>query len=608
MKSLTVAVAVSFILVFLLPVANTAAAATTASITISPPAAVVGRSISISGQGYPPNTHLTLEWGTADASWVVAGNPPRVTGVNATPIQSTLGQMETDAAGSFSLSVAVPIDYGGQHVIQAFFVNGTAITGRGIFTLEPSFSISPTSGPAGTPIKVTALGLGYGPYSTNYFLYWDNLQVGYFTALSSRGATNFTFYASGTPGTHYIEIYQGYPGPGYLNPWDAAPSLETQSLFPPYIPFHAEFNMTGDPSSSSFTIPSLVVLAAALTSIGIFVSVARTEPEKQRRFGRQLAAVVIIVAIVAAGAAAYLSLAPSSTGAPSGFTPQATVVRPAMTVPQNNATTGPIISVSPDITSVGQTITVSGLGFEPGSQLPLVFSNRVGDNILGFKLVNEPLRSVTAGSDGKFSFTMQTPATLGGIHYISASNLTQNSNGTLLVQRTATVNATEGPDGTVVAVVLRGVGWTFNTNIATLDYDNSYIGYGCGFFSDGNVTFYLTITGAPGIHTIDVYPSVWWGPSTQTNQLSIEYRYPLLTPQDGPALIPSFHFTFLVTGSGNSTQTAGTLAIGSLATLTGYFLMFATTGLALGGALQSVVPEVAGATRIRMRASSRAGQ
>jgi hypothetical protein len=98
-------------------------------------------------------------------------------------------------------------------------------------------------------------------------------------------------------------------------------------------------------------------------------------------------------------------------------------------------------------------------------------------------------------------------------------------------------------------VVLRGVGWTFNTNLATIDYDNSYIGYGCGFFSNGNVTFYLTVTGAPGIHTIDVYPSVWWGPSTQTNQLSIEYRYPLLTPQDHPELMPSFHFTFLITGS-----------------------------------------------------------
>jgi len=557
MKRLAIILAASLVLMFLLQATDSAAAATASSITLSPTAAVVGSSVLVSGQGYPPDAGLTLQWSTVYASWVVTGNPPRVTGVNATPVKTTLGQVQTDASGSFSTHVIVPNDYGGQHVIQALFANGTAIAGRAIFTLEPSFTVSPTNGPAGTPIVVTAKGLGYGPYSTNYFLYWDNSQVGYFTALTSHGATNFTIHASGTQGTHYIEIYQGYPGPGYLNPWDAAPSLETQSLFSPYIPFQSEFNMTADPSSTPIAVTSLVVFAAALASIGLFVAVARAEPGKRSRFGKPLAAVLIIIAIVAAGVGAYLTLAPSSTSAPSNYTPQATAVRPVITVPQNSATSGPRITVSPDIASVGQGITVNGAGFQPGSQVPLSFSDRVGDNILGFKLVNDPLKNVTAGSDGTFSFSMQTPPTLGGIHYISAANLTQNSNGTLFVQRTATINATQGPDGTTVAVVLRGVGWTFNTNLATLDYDNSYIGYGCGFFSNGNVTFYLTVTGAPGIHTIDVYPSVWWGPSTQTNQLSIEYRYPLLTPQDHPELMPSFHFTFLVTGPSQQSQSSG---------------------------------------------------
>ncbi|GEM_PF-2013530 len=561
MKSVGIAIAASLILVFLLPAANTAVAATAPSITVLPPRAVVGSSLSVNGQGYPPNTNLTLEWGTTDASWIVTGNPPRVTGVNATPIETTLGHVETDSAGSFSFDMTVPSDYQGQHVIQALFANGTVVSARGLFIVEPSFSISPSGGPDGTPITVTATGLGYGLYGTYFFLYWDNVQVGYFSALTSHGSTSFTFYASGTPGTHYIEIYEGYPGPGYLNPWNSAPGVSTGSLFPPYIPFHAEFNMTGSQSSTStsFTIPAVVVLAAALTSIGLFLSVAKTEPEKRGKLARMLAAVVIIIAIVAAGAGAYLALAPSSNGATSGFTPKATVVRPAITVPQSTATTGPRISVSPDIASVGQNITVNGAGFEPGSQVPLSFSDRVGDNILGFKLVNSPLKNVTAGSDGTFSFTMDTPVTLGGIHYISAANMTRNSNGTLFVQRTATINATEGPAGTTVAVVLQGVGWTFNTNIAALDYDNSYIGYGCGFFSNGNVTFDLTVTGAPGIHTIDVYPSVWWGPSTQTNQLSIEYRYALLTPQDHPELMPSFHFTFLITASGQQSQSSGAI-------------------------------------------------
>ena len=570
MKGLGIAVLASFLLVLLFPVVGTAVGAASPSVVISPSAAVVGSRVSVAGQGFPSNTDLSLEWGTVEASWVVSGNPPRVTGVNATPVQTIVGAAHTDAAGAFSLVLTVPDDYGGQHVVQALLPNGTAIVGRAIFTLEPSFVVSPASGPAGTPIKVAATGLGYGPYSTNYFLYWDNSQVGYFTALTSHGTTNFTFYASGTPGTHYIEIYQGYPGPGYLNPWDAAPSLETQSLFPPYVPFHAEFNLTGGQSQFPISAASLVVLAAALVSVGLFVSVARDEPGKRSRVRRSLAALLIAVAIVAAGAGAYASLASANAG-PSNYSPQATVIRPSIEVPQNAETAGPRISVSPDIASVGQSVTIEGAGFAPGSQVPLSFSDRVGDNILGFKLVDNPLTNATASQDGTFSVTLKTPPTLGGIHYVSAGNLTRNSNGTLFVQRTASINATEGPDGLTVAVVLRGVGWTFNTNLAALDYDNSYIGYGCGFFSDGNVTFYLTVTGAPGIHTIDVYPSVWWGPSTQNDQLSIEYRYPLLTPQDHPELVPSFHFTFLITGPAQQAQSNGDILPYSLSLgLTGF--------------------------------------
>jgi hypothetical protein len=554
MKGPSVFFSAALVLLFLLQALSNGAtaASATSSITLSPTAGVVGSTVSISGQGYPPNTNLTLEWGTAAVSWEVTDNPPRVTGVNATPIERTLTSVETDSLGSFAIDVAAPSDYGGEHVIQALLSNGTAIGSRGLFNVEPSFSISPTSGPAGSPIEITARGLGYGLYSTNYFLYYDNVQTGYFTAVTTGGATNFTIYASGSPGTHYIEIYQGYPGPGYLNPWNSPPSLEMQSLFSPYIPFHAEFNMTGDPSSTSTVVTSLTVLAAALVSIGLFVAVTRTEPEKRGRFARGLAAALIIIAIVAAGGGAYFALAPSAASSPP-FTPQASVVRPTIVVPQNITTTGPRISVSPDIASVGQDITVNGEGFQPGSQLPLQMSTRKGDNILGFKIVNNPLTTVTVGAGGTFSFTMQAPPALGGIHYISAGNLTLHSNGTLFIQRTASINATEGPAGTTVAVTMKGVGWTFDTNIAALDYDNSYIGYACGFNSGGNVTFLLTVTGAPGIHTIDIYPSVWWGPSNQADQLAIEYRYPLLTPQDHPELMPSFHFTFLITaGSGNS--------------------------------------------------------
>jgi hypothetical protein len=561
--------------------------------TVTPSAAIVGAKITIVGRGYPPGSTLALGWGTANASWVVSGNPPQVGGVKVVQTERMLGSVETNASGIFRVTTTVPSDYGGQHVIQAAFANGSAIAGRGLFNLEPSFRIASSSGVAGSPIEVSASGLGYGEYSTSYHLYWDNSYVGYFTGISTHGEANFTFYASGTPGTHYIEIYQGYPGPGYLNPQQGPPSSETQSVFPPFIPFHAEFNVTsgqtttgGPLLSGSMGIASVVVLGAALTASGLLVVIVRNDQERRRKIFVRATAALVAAAVVVAGAAVYLAFAPTPAVQSASFTPQTAVVRPTIQVPQSTPGSGPRITVTPNAAYVGQTVTVAGTGFAPSSQVPLSWSTRKGSNLLGYKLIYEPLRNVSTNSGGSFSFSMKTPADLGGLHFITSGNLTTHSNGTLLLERTASINATEGPAGTVVAVTMTGVGWTFNTNIAAIDYDNSYLGYGCGFNSGGNVTFYLTVSGAPGVHTIDLYPSIWWGTSNYYNQSVVEYRYPLLDPQDHPQSMPSFHFTFLVTAAGAGTQDAG-------------YIPLSAWVVPIPLALAALVPLRSGATDIR---------
>src|ERR1039458_2696770 len=42
-------------------------------------------------------------------------------------------------------------------------------------------------------------------------------------------------------------------------------------------------------------------------------------------------------------------------------------------------------------------------------------------------------------------------------------------------------------EGQPFTIHLEGVGWTQLDNTVTVDYDNSYIGYGCGFNSNGDV-------------------------------------------------------------------------------------------------------------------------
>jgi hypothetical protein len=58
-------------------------------------------------------------------------------------------------------------------------------------------------------------------------------------------------------------------------------------------------------------------------------------------------------------------------------------------------------------------------------------------------------------------------------------------------------------------VELKGVGWTQLDNTLAVTYDNSYIGYACGFNSNGYVRVQLFATGEPGTHLIDLYPLLY---------------------------------------------------------------------------------------------------
>jgi len=52
-------------------------------------------------------------------------------------------------------------------------------------------------------------------------------------------------------------------------------------------------------------------------------------------------------------------------------------------------------------------------------------------------------------------------------------------------------------EGQEFTVSILGVGWTQLDNTLAVDYDNSYIGYGCGFHSNGYMAVHLTATGGP---------------------------------------------------------------------------------------------------------------
>jgi len=85
--------------------------------------------------------------------------------------------------------------------------------------------------------------------------------------------------------------------------------------------------------------------------------------------------------------------------------------------------------------------------------------------------------------------------------------------------------------GETFTVHLKGGGWTELDNALAVTYDNGYIGYACGFNSNGDTQINLVATGGPGIHLIDLYPMIYQGHgkppwSYQVPQLTYARDYP----------------------------------------------------------------------------------
>lgn len=208
------------------------------------------------------------------------------------------------------------------------------------------------------------------------------------------------------------------------------------------------------------------------------------------------------------------------------------------------------IWIDPASAPVGTPITIRGSGLTPGAQVALtwytVVGNRVGGQ--GWDESSTDLGTVTMSADGTFVYDMQVPDDLGGPHRIEASVA-----GSLVAQTELTITPSafalspaSGPVGTEITIHLKGVGWTETANIYTLNYDNGYLGYACGFNTNGDVVIYLPATGAPGWHFIDLYPGIYKGKDVAGTQ---NFRIPQLTyADDHPGeRLPAFHFAFQVT-------------------------------------------------------------
>ena len=208
-----------------------------------------------------------------------------------------------------------------------------------------------------------------------------------------------------------------------------------------------------------------------------------------------------------------------------------------------------VLNISPTQGPVLTPTRLKGSGFAPNSRVSLVWETQAGNRVSGsgFDAKTVELTKLTIGSDGRIDMPLVVPDDLGGLHGVSIRNGDTVLARSHFVVETSivSISPTSGPAGTPVSIHLKGVGWTDYDNIYVVTYDNAYMGYACGFNSQGDVVVNFKAAGSPGVHLIDFYPGIYQGPEGG-QQL---YRLPQLTyADDHPGnRIPALRFAFNVT-------------------------------------------------------------
>jgi hypothetical protein len=414
----------------------------------APDVALPGTAITISGSGLPAGKPVALTWATANVDWVLDPRADSVDylGRKATKLTVRLATATTDGSGAFSVKLKAPQDFGGLHDIYAV-VDGTQVA-KGGFLVARSASISPKSGPIGTPITITYSGLGSSLYEGGASLLYDNKYAGAVMANWTRGVAKVKIRATGPVGRHVLEIADAISFK-YLN-------IE-QSPIPWGTGFKLGFTVTKDNGRPAPQIDWPAAVAPTMD--------AKTTLTKSG---------------LAAGSTATAAL---------------------------TAASGQVL------TKVGITAT----GLVPGQPVDLEWSTVVGNrvNCTGtcWTFVSVPLGKPTAAADGTLSSSIQVPDGLGGWHVVQVlQGGAIKAQVPFFVKRSFVGKAVSSlvlEQGQHFTIHLKGVGWTQLDNTIAVDYDNSYVGYGCGFNSNGDVVMNLIATGGPGTHLIDMYPLLY---------------------------------------------------------------------------------------------------
>jgi hypothetical protein len=421
---------------------------------ISPESGAAGTPITIGGTA-TPNAAVRLDWLTWDGSYQTQTTAETVAYKQRTfqDKRVPIGPVTADAQGQFSASFTVPEDYGHLHDVRAV-VDGQDVA-RGAFQVLLAATATPASGPIGTPIQLRVTGLNPNLFSgSTLAVRYDNTYTGVLTAATTAGTAEAVIRAAGPVGNHAIFIGAGTV-PSYLN-IHQSPYDFLYSHLPDGEGFQFTFNTTADegPPPDVLEWPAL----SAVRELGPTDSRTTFEPLPN--------------------ANGVASLSPGSG--------------PILTHTRLSAT-----GLAPDTDASVLWVTARG--------------NRVSDS--GWDVVSGVIAQGRADARGGLAVDVEIPDDLGGWHMLKVlQGGVAAAQAPFFVERSlAGVSNSRPRAGETFTIHAKGLGWTELDNGFAVTYDNNFVGYACGFNSNGDVQMPLVATGGPGTHLIDLYPMVYNG-------------------------------------------------------------------------------------------------
>lgn len=411
-----------------------------------PDIGVPGTPYTLSASGLPAGRDVSIVWNTANVTWVVDPRPDSVDYLGRKSDKVAVVIATTRTDATGAFSIKLKAPSDFGGIHDLYAVVDGVQVAKGGFLIARWARLTPRKGPIGTMITLTYGGLGSSLYEGGAAAYYDNKYIGAIMANWTRGVAKVKFRAAGPVGRHIIQVADAI-SVNYLN--------LPQSPIPWAVGARFTFTVTKDAGLPAQRIDWPAAVTPTLD--------ARTT-------------------------LATTGLAPSSAA-----------------TARLSSTSGPVLSK----------VNVAATGLAPGAPVEVVWSTVVGNrvNCTGtcWSFVSVPLSKGTATSAGSLTSSVSIPDGLGGWHVIQLLQGGQlKAQVPYFVKRSvAGISSLKLKAGQPFIVHLKGVGWTQLDNTIAVDYDNSYVGYGCGFNSNGDVVLNLVATGAPGTHLIDMYPLLY---------------------------------------------------------------------------------------------------